>query len=159
MNYALLGWAEKLKKSKCWWGQCVLVMRAVFRICGNESQPGLQIVEKQATSLDLMWALGHWVPVCTCLVSQCCAYHTHDSLLRSVFNVASVRAKWRGYVHSYISCFWGVDTTLFCAGTKMLLLVHQVWTASLIFSTSSLKRGCMNTHALLVHTSELFPQI
>ena len=27
-------------------GQCVLVMRAVFKICGNESQPGLQRVEK-----------------------------------------------------------------------------------------------------------------
>ena len=127
-----------------------------------------------------MWALGHWVPVCTRLVSQYCvacvasvsvwflskerprngrarneiranrplprsftcaifraflvprsfllnrtetlatqakycAYHTHDSLLLSVFNVASVRAKWRGYVHSYISGFQNVDTTLFCA--------------------------------------------
>ena len=26
-------------------------MRAVFRICGNESQPGLQLVEKKATPL------------------------------------------------------------------------------------------------------------
>ena len=28
-----------------------LVMRAIFRICGNESQPGLQIVEKLTTPL------------------------------------------------------------------------------------------------------------
>ena len=27
------------------------VMRAIFRICGNESQPGLQLVEKLATTL------------------------------------------------------------------------------------------------------------
>ena len=26
-------------------------MRAIFRICGNESQPGLQLVEKKATPL------------------------------------------------------------------------------------------------------------
>ena len=26
-------------------------MRAIFRICGNESQPGLQLVEKLATPL------------------------------------------------------------------------------------------------------------
>ena len=113
-------------------------MHTIFRMCGKESQPGLQIVEKLATPLALMWALGQWVPVCTCLVSQYCAYHTHDSLLRSVFNVASVRAKWRGYVRSYILGFQGVDTTLFCAGTKVLLLVHQVSTASLIISTSFL---------------------
>ena len=154
-------WGElkSLRAQKWWRGECVLVMRAIFRICGNESQPGLHIVEMLATPLALMWALGHWVPVCTCLVYQCCAYHTQDSLLRSVFNVASVRAKWRGYVHSYILGFQGVDTTLFCACTKVLLLVHQVSTASLIISTSFLKRGCINTHALLVHTSELFPQI
>ena len=42
INYALLEWAKKLKSSKCWWGQCVLVMHAIFRICGNESQPGPQ---------------------------------------------------------------------------------------------------------------------
>ena len=107
-------------------GERVQVMHAIFRICGNESQPGLQIVEKLATPLALMCALGYWVPVCTCLVSQDCAYHNHDSLLRSVFIVASVRAKWRGYVHSYILGFQGVDTILFCAGTKVLLLVHQV---------------------------------
>ena len=100
-------------------------MHAIFRICGNESQPGLQIVEKLATPLALMCALGYWVPVCTCLVSQDCAYHTHDSLLRSVFDVASVRAKWRGYVHSYILGFQAVDTILFCAGTKVLLLEHR----------------------------------
>ena len=53
INYALLGWAKKLKSSKCWWGQCVLVMRAIFRICGNEGHPGPQLVEKQATPLYL----------------------------------------------------------------------------------------------------------
>ena len=31
---------QQLQRSKCWWGQCVPVMRAVFRICGNESHPG-----------------------------------------------------------------------------------------------------------------------
>ena len=48
-NYALLGWAKNLRSSKCWWGRCVQVMRAVFRMCGNESQPGLQLVEKLTT--------------------------------------------------------------------------------------------------------------
>ena len=27
-------------------------MRAIFRICGNESQPGQQIVEKLATPME-----------------------------------------------------------------------------------------------------------
>ena len=53
INYALLGWAKKLESSKCWWGRCVLVLRAIFRICGNESQPGLQLVGKLATPLSL----------------------------------------------------------------------------------------------------------
>ena len=51
INNALLGWGKRLKSSKCLWGQCVLVMRAIFRIWGNESHPGLQIVEKKATPL------------------------------------------------------------------------------------------------------------
>ena len=29
----------------------MLVIRAIFRICRNESQPGLQVVEKLATPL------------------------------------------------------------------------------------------------------------
>ena len=49
INHALLGWAKKLKSSKCWWGQCVLVMSAIFGTCTNERQPGPQSVEKQAT--------------------------------------------------------------------------------------------------------------
>ena len=53
INYALLGWAKKVKSSKCWWGQCVLVIQALFRICGNESQPGLQQVERLATPLHV----------------------------------------------------------------------------------------------------------
>ena len=32
-------------------GEVRLVMRAIFRICGNESQPGLQLVEKLTTPL------------------------------------------------------------------------------------------------------------
>ena len=32
-------------------GKVSLVMRAIFRVCGNQSQPGLQIVEKLATPL------------------------------------------------------------------------------------------------------------
>ena len=32
LNYSLLGWAKLLKSSKCWWGQCVLVRGAIFRI-------------------------------------------------------------------------------------------------------------------------------
>ena len=51
INNAFLGWGKRLKSSKCLWGQCVLVMRAIFRICGNQSHPGLQIVEKVATPL------------------------------------------------------------------------------------------------------------
>ena len=41
--------SKKLQRSKCWWDQCVLVMRAIFRLGRNESQPGLQLVEKLAT--------------------------------------------------------------------------------------------------------------
>lgn len=33
INYALLGWAKKRKTTKCRWGQCVLVMRGIFRMC------------------------------------------------------------------------------------------------------------------------------
>ena len=40
INYALL-----MLPKKRWWGQRVLFMRAIFRICGNESQPGLQIIQ------------------------------------------------------------------------------------------------------------------
>ena len=32
----------------------VRTMRAIFRICGNESQPGLQLVEKLATPLNAL---------------------------------------------------------------------------------------------------------
>ena len=35
-------------------------MRAIFRICGSESQPGLQLVEKLATPLA---ALSKHIPV------------------------------------------------------------------------------------------------
>ena len=35
-------------------GKVRLVMRAIFRICGNQSQPGLQIVEKLATPCQVM---------------------------------------------------------------------------------------------------------
>ena len=31
----------------------MLVMRAILEICGNESQPGLQLVEKLAASLNV----------------------------------------------------------------------------------------------------------
>ena len=27
------------RRTKCWWGQCVLVVRAIFRICRNKRQP------------------------------------------------------------------------------------------------------------------------
>ena len=46
-----MGWFKKLKSSKCWWGQCVLVMRAIFRIYGNKSQSRLLLVTKLATPL------------------------------------------------------------------------------------------------------------
>ena len=42
---------KKLKSWKCWWGHCILVMHANFRICVNQSQPALQIVEKLAMPL------------------------------------------------------------------------------------------------------------
>ena len=32
-------------------GQCVLAIGAIFTMCGNESQPGLQLVEKLTTPL------------------------------------------------------------------------------------------------------------
>ena len=52
INYVLLGWDKKLQSSKYWWGQCVLVKHAIFRICGNESQSSLQPVQKLATPLS-----------------------------------------------------------------------------------------------------------
>ena len=52
INNVLLGWDKKLQSSKCCWGHCVLVMRAIFRICGNESQSSLQPVQKLATPLS-----------------------------------------------------------------------------------------------------------
>ena len=54
INYALLEWAKKFRGSKCCWGQSVLVMRTIFRMCGNESQPGLQLVEKLAMPRALL---------------------------------------------------------------------------------------------------------
>ena len=42
---------KKLKSWKCWRGHCILVMHANFRICVNQSQPALQIVEKLAMPL------------------------------------------------------------------------------------------------------------
>ena len=33
-------------------GQCVLAMCAIFRICENQSQPELQLVENLATPLE-----------------------------------------------------------------------------------------------------------
>ena len=41
-------------------GQCVLVMRAIFRICGNESQLCLQLVKKLAMPLA---ALSKYIQV------------------------------------------------------------------------------------------------
>ena len=32
----------------------LLAMHTIFRICGNESQPGLQLVEKWATPLSVV---------------------------------------------------------------------------------------------------------
>ena len=52
INCVLLGWDKKLQSSKYWWGQCVLVKHAIFRICGNESQSSLQPVQKLATPLS-----------------------------------------------------------------------------------------------------------
>ena len=52
INYVLLGWAKKLKSSKCWQGNCVLVKRAIFRIWGNESQSSPQLVQKLASPLS-----------------------------------------------------------------------------------------------------------
>ena len=34
---------NRLKSLKCWWGQCVLVMRAISRICGNERQGWISV--------------------------------------------------------------------------------------------------------------------
>ena len=61
INYVLSGWGKKLKTSNCWWGQCVLVVRAVFRICGNEIQQDLQLVEKLATPRVACTLKGCWV--------------------------------------------------------------------------------------------------
>ena len=44
-------------------GEVRLVVRTIFRICGNESQPGLQIVEELAMPLAYYSSqlLGGWV--------------------------------------------------------------------------------------------------
>ena len=52
-------------------GEVRLVVRTIFRICGNESQPGLQIVEELAMPLAYYSSqlLGGWVS----LVSHFCS--------------------------------------------------------------------------------------
>ena len=42
-------------------GEVRLVVRTIFRICGNESQPGLQIVEELAMAYYSSQLLGGWV--------------------------------------------------------------------------------------------------
>ena len=37
LPHYLRAW-DRLKSFKCWWGQCVLGMRAISRICGNKRQ-------------------------------------------------------------------------------------------------------------------------
>ena len=59
----MLGWAKKLKSSKFWWGQCILVMCAIFTDVWKWSQPGLQQVEKLATPLEVILSsplTSHW---------------------------------------------------------------------------------------------------
>ena len=51
------------------------------------------------------------------------------SLLSSCFKMASDRAEWSNYVHSYLSNIQGVNITRYCAGTHALVPGHQVWTA------------------------------
>ena len=47
----MLCWGELKSLTGQSVGEVRLVMRAIFRICGNESQPGLQLVEKMAMPL------------------------------------------------------------------------------------------------------------
>ena len=48
------GWGELKSFRGQSVGEVRIVMRAMFRICGNESQPGHQIVEKLATPLLIL---------------------------------------------------------------------------------------------------------
>ena len=89
INYGSLGWVKKLESSKCWWGQCVLVLRAIFRICGNENQPGLQLVGKLATPLSLP------------LLSDCITFSSSSPLQADEVNflnstLCSCSTTWRG---------------------------------------------------------------
>ena len=47
----MLCWGELKSLTGQSVGEVRLVMRAIFRICGNESQPGPQLVEKLSTPL------------------------------------------------------------------------------------------------------------
>ena len=89
INYGSLGWVKKLESSKCWWGQCVLVLRAIFRIRGNENQPGLQLVGKLATPLSLP------------LLSDCITFSSSSPLQADEVNflnstLCSCSTTWRG---------------------------------------------------------------
>ena len=63
------GVRRKAKSSKCWWGHCILVMRAIFRICKNESQPGLQLVKKLAKPLTRTQLCKRWIMLFIRLIS------------------------------------------------------------------------------------------
>ena len=65
----IVGVCRKAKSSKCWWGQCVLVTCAIFRICRNESQPGLQLVEKLAKPLTKTHSCKRWITLFIRLIS------------------------------------------------------------------------------------------
>jgi len=60
-------------------GEVRLVMRAVFRICGNEIYPGLQTVEKLATSL-------RGIPLSNNEFSSSCASDTHILTYLALFD-------------------------------------------------------------------------
>ena len=72
-------------------------MRAIFRICGSESQPGLELVEKLATPLDATcniqrcWELlaNNVASVCTgldCMILFCVV--DHDKLMFIPYRIA-----------------------------------------------------------------------
>ena len=72
-------------------------MREIFRMCGNESQPGLELVEKLATPVDVTcniqrcWELlaNNVASVCTgldCMILFCVV--DHDKLMFILYRIA-----------------------------------------------------------------------
>ena len=87
--------------SKCCWGQCPWFMRTISRMCRNESQPGLQLVEKLAMPLALL-------PFNAITGCDCTSFICADTVASAVRFVCSLRMtdqeiNWTLLAPSYLS--------------------------------------------------------